>query len=53
MIAEPILFSQRQLYFSYNFEVGPLALPSMELYDDYRNFQGVSLTKTVVLVLAR
>jgi hypothetical protein len=42
-----------QLWFSYSFEIYPIALPSLELFDDYMNFLHQSLPRTVILIVVR
>ena len=42
-----------KLWFSYNFEVGPLALPALELSDDLINIPGGSVLLTCGLIVAR
>lgn len=42
-----------KFYFSYLFEVRPLALPALELSDDLINLPGQSAFKTTVLIVAR
>lgn len=42
-----------KLSFSYRFEVAPIALPSLELYDDLVNLPDQSTTVTIILIVAR
>ncbi len=42
-----------KFWFSYYFEVRPLALPALELSDDLINIPGGSTAKTVMLIVAR
>lgn len=39
-----------KLWFGYRFIVHPVTVPSLELYDDYMNFQRISFYKTSVLM---
>lgn len=39
-----------KLWFGFRFIVGPVAFPTLELYDDYVNFKHISFTKTFTLV---
>lgn len=40
-----------KLWFGFVFIVSPLAVPSIEMYDQYMNFENVSVYKTVALIL--
>ncbi|CAN0121210.1 unnamed protein product, partial [Phaeothamnion confervicola] len=42
-----------KIYFSYQYEVKILVLPSVELYDDYVNFPDRSFAKIVTLIVMR
>ena len=39
-----------KIYFGYYFIVKPIAVPTVELYDDYMNFLNVSIVKTLILM---
>lgn len=39
-----------KLWFGFEYVVGPVATPTLELYDDYMNFERVSFLKTAFLI---
>lgn len=39
-----------KLWFGYRYVVGPVATPTVELFDDYMNYTQVSFTKTFLLI---